>query len=120
MPIYDLVCPKCDNEWEGFSSVDNKDKLLCSSCGAYGVTQITCKSAPEIYGHYDPGLNSYVKSKKHRKFKTCKFMFFFLLKRSGFHDTVILEYEEVTNSHAQPKKKVLGNGWLCFAVNFRL
>tara|TARA_R110002096_G_scaffold177315_2_gene353785 strand:- start:626 stop:952 length:327 start_codon:yes stop_codon:yes gene_type:complete len=65
MPIYDLVCPKCDNEWEGFSSVDNKDKLLCSSCGAYGVTQITCKSAPEIYGHYDPGLNSYVKSKKH-------------------------------------------------------
>ena len=65
MPIYDILCPTCNIEWEGICSVDDKDKQICSDCGKYGITQITCKSAPEIYGHYDPGLGSYVGSKSH-------------------------------------------------------
>ena len=70
MPIYDLVCPICEHEFEGFSSVKKKDKIACPYCVGsmsdkiYGVTQITCKSMPEIYGHYEPGLNSYVGSKR--------------------------------------------------------
>ena len=64
MPIYDLKCPKCDYEWEEFASVSKKDKVNCSLCGTFGITLITCKSIPEIYGHYDPGLGAYVHSKK--------------------------------------------------------
>ena len=64
MPIYDLKCPKCDYEWEAFTSVARKDKSNCSLCGTFGITLITCKSTPEVYGHYDPGLGAYVHSKK--------------------------------------------------------
>ena len=64
MPIYDLKCPKCDYEWEEFASVSKKDKVNCSLCGTFGITLITCKSIPEVYGHYDPGLGAYIHSKK--------------------------------------------------------
>jgi putative FmdB family regulatory protein len=63
MPLYDFKCSSCDNEWELFSPVADKDHVLCLKCGEFGVTQITCKSAPEVYGHYEPGLGSYIGSK---------------------------------------------------------
>lgn len=63
MPLYDLLCAYCNKEWEGIASVENKDKQPCPSCGEFGITQITCKSVPEIYGHFDRGLGSYVGSK---------------------------------------------------------
>ena len=64
MPIYDLKCPKCKYEWEEVTSVSKKDEVNCSLCGTFGITLITCKSIPEVYGHYDPGLGAYVHSKK--------------------------------------------------------
>ena len=64
MPIYDLKCPKCEYEWEAFTSVSRKDKSTCALCGTFGVTLITCKSAPEVYCYYNPGLGAYVPSKK--------------------------------------------------------
>ena len=64
MPIYDLVCPKCDHEWEEFTSVTRKDEVNCSLCGTFGITLITCKSIPEVYGYYNPGFGAYVHSKK--------------------------------------------------------
>jgi putative FmdB family regulatory protein len=64
MPIYDLKCPKCEYEWEAFTSVSRKDKSTCLLCGTFGITLITCKSTPEVYGYYNPGLGAYISSKK--------------------------------------------------------
>jgi|TARA_R110000744_G_scaffold110240_2_gene208039 hypothetical protein len=70
MPLYDLKCPMCELEYEGFATVDDKDIIPCPRClgsmsdKAYGVTQVTCKAVPEVYGHYDSGLGSYIGSKK--------------------------------------------------------
>ena len=63
MPLYDLACPECQKEWEGFTRVEDKDEQPCPSCGEFGITQVTCRSVPEVYGHFDKGLGSYVRSK---------------------------------------------------------
>ena len=50
MPAYDLICKKCNHEWEGYSIVAGKDKIKCPSCNkAFGTTLITCKSDPSIW-----------------------------------------------------------------------
>ena len=53
MPLYDLACPECQKEWEGFTRVEDKDEQPCPSGGEFGITQVTCRSVPEDYGHFD-------------------------------------------------------------------
>ena len=58
MPAYDLICKKCDHEWEGYSLVAGKDKIKCPSCNkAFGTTLITCKSDPSIWCVGDTAYN---------------------------------------------------------------
>ena len=58
MPAYDLLCKKCDHEWEGYSMVAGKDKIKCPSCDkAFGTTLITCKSDPSIWCVGDTAYN---------------------------------------------------------------
>ena len=58
MPAYDLLCKKCDHEWEGYSLVAGKDKIKCPSCNkAFGTTLITCKSDPSIWCVGDTAYN---------------------------------------------------------------
>tara|TARA_R100000963_G_C4636535_1_gene100576 strand:- start:1045 stop:1380 length:336 start_codon:yes stop_codon:yes gene_type:complete len=65
MPTYDLKCPTCELKWEGFASVENRNKIPCPKCHKIcGITQITYCASPEIYGFYDRELNAYVGSKK--------------------------------------------------------
>lgn len=60
MPLYDLLCLQCDEEWEAFSVVSGKDEIECPSgnCSVYGVTQITCRSKAHYYEEYDPQLST--------------------------------------------------------------
>ena len=58
MPAYDLICKKCNHEWEGYSMVAGKDKINCPSCDkAFGTTLITCKSDPSIWCVGDTAYN---------------------------------------------------------------
>ena len=58
MPAYDLICKKCNHEWEGYSMVAGKDKIKCPSCNkAFGTTLITCKSDPSIWCIGDTAYN---------------------------------------------------------------
>ena len=58
MPAYDLICKKCNHEWEGYSMVAGKDKIKCPSCNkAFGTTLITCKSDPSIWCVGDTAYN---------------------------------------------------------------
>ena len=58
MPAYDLICKKCNHEWEGYSMVAGKDKIKCPSCDkAFGTTLITCKSDPSIWCIGDTAYN---------------------------------------------------------------
>ena len=58
MPAYDLICKKCNHEWEGYSMVAGKDKIKCPSCDkAFGTTLITCKSDPSIWCVGDTDYN---------------------------------------------------------------
>ena len=58
MPAYDLICKKCNHEWEGYSLVAGKDKIKCPSCDkAFGTTLITCKSDPSIWCVGDTAYN---------------------------------------------------------------
>ena len=58
MPAYDLICKKCNHEWEGYSMVAEKDKIKCPSCNkAFGTTLITCKSDPSIWCIGDTAYN---------------------------------------------------------------
>ena len=58
MPAYDLICKKCNHEWEGYSLVAGKDKIKCPSCNkAFGTTLITCKSDPSIWCVGDTAYN---------------------------------------------------------------
>tara|TARA_R100001244_G_scaffold82645_1_gene64073 strand:- start:96 stop:347 length:252 start_codon:yes stop_codon:yes gene_type:complete len=58
MPAYDLICKKCNHEWEGYSIVAGKDKIKCPSCNkAFGTTLITCKSDPSIWCVGDTAYN---------------------------------------------------------------
>ena len=58
MPAYDLICKKCNHEWEGYSMVAGKDKIKCPSCDkAFGTTLITCKSDPSIWCVGDTAYN---------------------------------------------------------------
>ena len=58
MPAYDLICKKCNHEWEGYSMVAGKDKIRCPSCNkAFGTTLITCKSDPSIWCVGDTAYN---------------------------------------------------------------
>ena len=58
MPAYDLICKKCNHEWEGYSMVAGKDKIRCPSCNkAFGTTLITCKSDPSIWCIGDTAYN---------------------------------------------------------------
>ena len=58
MPAYDLICKKCNHEWEGYSMIAGKDKIKCPSCNkAFGTTLITCKSDPSIWCIGDTAYN---------------------------------------------------------------
>ena len=58
MPAYDLICKKCNHEWEGYSMVAGKDKIKCPSCNkAFGTTLITCKSDLSIWCIGDTAYN---------------------------------------------------------------
>ena len=58
MPAYDLICKKCNHEWEGYSLVAGKDKIKCPSCNkAFGTPLITCKSDPSIWCIGDTAYN---------------------------------------------------------------
>ena len=58
MPAYDLICKKCNHEWEGYSMVAGQDKIKCPSCDkAFGTTLITCKSDPSIWCVGDTAYN---------------------------------------------------------------
>jgi len=58
MPAYDLICKKCNHEWEGYSIVAGKDKIKCPSCNkSFGTTLITCKSDPSIWCIGDTAYN---------------------------------------------------------------
>ena len=58
MPAYDLICKKCDHQWEGYSMVAGTDKIKCPSCNkAFGTTLITCKSDPSIWCVGDTAYN---------------------------------------------------------------
>jgi len=58
MPAYDLICKKCNHEWEGYSMIAGKDKIKCPSCDkAFGTTLITCKSDPSIWCVGDTAYN---------------------------------------------------------------
>ena len=58
MPAYDLICKKCNHEWEGYSMISGKDKIKCPSCNkAFGTTLITCKSDPSIWCVGDTAYN---------------------------------------------------------------
>jgi len=58
MPSYDLICKKCNHEWEGYSMIAGKDKIKCPSCNkAFGTTLITCKSDPSIWCVGDTAYN---------------------------------------------------------------
>ena len=58
MPAYDLICKKCNHEWEGYSMIAGKDKIKCPSCDkAFGTTLITCKSDPSIWCIGDTAYN---------------------------------------------------------------
>ena len=58
MPAYDLICKKCNHEWEGYSMIAGKDKIKCPSCNkAFGTTLITCKSDPSIWCVGDTAYN---------------------------------------------------------------
>ena len=58
MPAYDLICKKCNHEWEGYSMIAGKDKINCPGCNkAFGTTLITCKSDPSIWCVGDTAYN---------------------------------------------------------------
>lgn len=62
MPLYDLKCLKCDEEWEDYSTVAMKDLFKCpiDNCNGMGVTQITCSSKPHYYEEYDKELKTQI------------------------------------------------------------
>jgi hypothetical protein len=102
MPLYDLECPICSFEYEGYDTVENKDRIPCPFCMkerteiVYGVTLITCKSAPEIYGHYDRGLGSYIGSKKDES----------RIKKEK-HLEELSPYETISTTHGVDKEKAI-------------
>lgn len=76
MPIYDVLCPECEKEWEDYAPIAGKDTIPCPYCHekgetSYGVTQITIKSKPKVYGNQmdevDPGLGVKVGSEEERQ-----------------------------------------------------
>lgn len=78
MPIYDVLCPECEKEWEDYAPVEGKDLIPCPFCyeredkrRVHGITQITIKSKPKVYGNQmgevDPGLGEYVASEEDRQ-----------------------------------------------------
>ena len=68
MPSYDLKCPMCDLEWEGFALIRDKDKIRCPDCLMfYGITLITIKSNPQFYEGYDEQLDAYITGPAHKR-----------------------------------------------------
>ncbi len=76
MPIYDVLCPACEKEWEDYALIQDKDTIPCPFCHEegetrYGITQITIKATPKVHGNQvgniDPGLGEYVGSEEDRK-----------------------------------------------------
>jgi len=76
MPIYDVLCPNCEKEWEDYATIQDKDMIPCPFCHEegkinYGITQITVKAKPKVHGNQmgeiDPGLGEYVGSEDDRK-----------------------------------------------------
>ncbi len=76
MPMYDVLCPECEQEWEDYATIQDKDTIPCPHCHElgreiYGITQITIKSQPKVHGNQmgeiDPGLGEYVGSEEDRR-----------------------------------------------------
>jgi putative FmdB family regulatory protein len=71
MPLYDLECEKCGEEFEAFSKIVERDEVRCPKCG--GETKILiCSSKQRDWfreGWYEEfDLHPiYVKSKGHMK-----------------------------------------------------
>lgn len=68
MPIYEYRCQDCNEITDAFRSVSNRDDAPECSCGGETKKIISSYRVHSDFApYYDENLESYVKSKQHRK-----------------------------------------------------
>lgn len=69
MPIYTYACSDCEAEQDAFRSIEKRnDAPDCDLCGIKTHKIISSYAAiGDLEPYYDDNLQSYVKSKQHRK-----------------------------------------------------
>lgn len=70
MPLYELRCCICYNEWEQYSSVDNRNSLVCPECQrATGDIQISLSNPYTIKSGFNKDIGVEVTGpKQYREF----------------------------------------------------
>lgn len=66
--MYDFKCLKCNNEFEDYAKIDDREDVLCPKCQGFTQVLITQGKAKDwFHPHYNEGLEEFVTSKKHYK-----------------------------------------------------
>ncbi len=68
MPLYELKCPNCKNEWDQFSSVNERYCHLCPKCEAKtGIVQISLSNPYVIKSGWNSDIEQHITGPKQYK-----------------------------------------------------
>ena len=100
MPMYDYLCTYCSKDYNDiFMHLDEKDRAMCPSCGAFMVSQITIRSAPQFYEGYDEQLDAYLTGPKQKQR---------ILKEKGLVEISKSDSGKLSQLVTKTKKKTVG------------
>jgi len=99
MPNYDVLCNKCDIEFEEYAKVEDKDDIKCHTCGSVTQTLITQRGFQFLDG-YDPNLQAFVTGPKHRDK---------IMKEKGLEEVHKSEVTRINNDVIPPSKEEIGH-----------
>jgi len=64
MPVYDYKCGKCDNQWEEYRKVEDRDSVFC--CEQLAKRLIAPVSRPVILEYYNESIDKNITGPKQR------------------------------------------------------
>ena len=66
MPLYDYECVHCNNEWENYNPIAERELEECRNCGQTAKLLISLTAKPIILEGFDEHLDAYVTGPKQR------------------------------------------------------